>query len=64
MIAARREEHGVPPKATRYLEAEDVAVEREGTIQVRHREVDVADASAGVNSHHRMNVREFQDVAS
>jgi len=62
MVAARREEHGVPPVATRHLEAEDVAVEGERPVEIGHGEMDVADASVGVNGHHSMNVREFHDV--
>src|SRR6266581_5249357 len=62
MVASRREEHGVPPVATRDFEAEDVTVEGEGAVQIRHREVHVTDAGVGVNGHQSLNVREFHDV--
>src|SRR3989449_1142543 len=62
MVASRREKHGVPPVATRDFKAEDVTVEGEGAVQIRHPEVHVTDAGAGGNGHQSMNVREFHDV--
>src|SRR5439155_1609287 len=60
MVAARREKHGVPPVATRYLEAEHVTVEREGALQVRHRQVHVTDSGLRVNAHGHENVAGFR----
>ncbi len=62
MVPARREEHGVPPVATRYLEAQYVTVEGEGAVEVGDREVDVPNAGVRINGHHCMNAREFHDV--
>src|SRR2546425_10783361 len=43
VVAARRQEHGVPAVCRGHLEAQDVAVEGEGAVQVRHGQMDVAD---------------------
>src|SRR5206468_3711294 len=64
MIAARREEHRVPPIAARHLEAEHVTVEGKGTVEVGNGEVDVADAGIGVNGHRLYNVRVFHDATT
>src|SRR5439155_13418579 len=64
MVAARRQEHGVPSVATRYFEAQHVTVEAEGAVEIRHREVDVADSGVGVNAHQCTNAPEFHDATT
>src|SRR5256884_321589 len=64
MVAPRREKHGVPPVATRDVEAEDVTVEGEGAVQIRHREVHVSDAGVRVNAHLSENAAGFRRLDS
>src|SRR6266581_833089 len=64
MVASRREEHGVPPVATRDFKAEDVTIESEGAVQIRHREMHVTDAGVRVNAHVTENAAGFRPLDS
>jgi hypothetical protein len=51
VVGAGRQKDGVLAVPGRDREVQDVAIERQGTVQVGHRQVDVADARAGVDGH-------------
>ena len=51
MVAPRRDERGLVAVALHDVEAEDVAVERQRAVDIRHLQVDVADVDAGVDAH-------------
>src|SRR2546426_1015764 len=52
VVAARRQEHRLPTVASRHLETQDVAIERERALEVRNGEVDVPDMHAWVDGCH------------
>src|SRR5436190_4427952 len=51
VIAAGRQKDRFAPVVRGHLEAEDVAIEGEGAVEIADREVHVADASAWINNH-------------
>src|SRR2546423_14608302 len=51
MVAAGREEHGIAAVAGRDVEAEHVAIERNGAVEIGHRQMNVANTSGGGESH-------------
>src|SRR5207245_4871092 len=52
VVAAGRQEHRLPAVASRHLETQDVAIERERALEVRNGEVDVPDMHAWVDGYH------------
>src|SRR2546428_13492405 len=52
VVAAGGQEPRLPAVPSRHLEAQDVAIERERAVEVRHREVDVPDSRARVDGCH------------
>ena len=63
VVAAGREEGGLLPERCDQLEAEDVAVEGHGAVEVGHLEVDVTDIGLGVQGHGPLRRRECADVS-
>jgi hypothetical protein len=49
VVAAGREERRLLPDARLLLEPEDISPEAEGTLQISHLEVDMADGDARIN---------------
>src|SRR5437773_9226086 len=49
MVAAGREEHRIAAVAGRDLEAEHVAIERNGAVEIGHRQMNVANSGLGVD---------------
>src|SRR2546423_10748635 len=56
MVAAGREEHGIAAVAGRDVEAEHVAIERNGAVEIGHRQMNVANTSGGGNRHKRFRL--------
>src|SRR3989440_7113525 len=52
MVAAGREEHGIAAVAGRDVEAEHVAIERNGAVEIGHRQMNVDRKSTRLNSSH------------
>jgi len=51
VVAAGREERRLVAHALHLVEAEDVAVEAERAVDVRHLQVDVPDVDSGIDAH-------------
>src|SRR5205807_3008645 len=65
VVAARGEKHRVGPIPRRNLEAQHVAVKSERPVQVRHGQMHVPDARAGVDAHDtRINKHRFPGPAA
>jgi hypothetical protein len=64
VVAAGREERRLLPDARLLLEPEDISPEAEGTLQISHLEVDMADGDARINRGLAMAPHYFLDAAS